>query len=128
MTDFTDYRVGDKVGIRYSTSYRQSETVIGEIADETKTLWIVTYTNSRGYSIIQKFKKNTGVQFPIETGRVRDNLHLCSEQEALNILEKYNERVDREYCQQKANDLKCVYSESFQNDFLALIEKHKRTN
>ena len=126
MSDFSDYKVGQKIGVRPRNSYSYGETVVGKIIGESPTLWIVELKNIWDKSYTKKFKKDTGINFPKESRR-DDDKFLCSEQEALDILQEYNEKIDREFCQRKASDLNCTYSKEFQNDLLALIKKHKRT-
>jgi hypothetical protein len=124
VSDFSDYKVGQKIGVRPRYSYQEGETVVGEITGESRTLWTVQWESGIGQW--GRFKKDTGVNFPRESSSSND-LFLCTEQEAIDILKKYNERIDREYCQRKASDLNCTYSQEFQNELLALIKKHKRT-
>ena len=119
MSDFTNCRVGQKIGVKPKYSYQQGETVVGEIVDETPKYWVVSW--SQGINQTQKFNKKTGVDFP------RDYRELCTEQEAIDTIGNYHERKDREYSQRIAGYIDCIYSESFQNDLLALIKKHKRT-
>ena len=124
MTDFSNYKVGDKIGVKPRYAYQEDETVVAEITGETPTLWVVTLHDWRGNPYTKKFKKRTGINSPKETYRSND-LFLCSEQKALDILKSYKERVNREFCQRQSRELGCEYSESFQKDLLALIEKHK---
>jgi hypothetical protein len=121
---FENYKVGQKIGVMSNGYDSDGATNIGEIVDETPTLWIVKWGNEIGQQ--KRFNKKTGYNSP-KNEHYCDNLYLCSEQEAIDTLRDYRQRKDREHCEWQAKNLGCTYSQEFQDDLLNLIKKHKRT-